>query len=70
LELVYHSLNYIDIHDYVFVKLGGIQAKKSSSTSYNGNNMGIGLPYFNMAKKPDPYPQSLVVRVRFRDGGK
>jgi hypothetical protein len=45
-----------------------MQAKKSSTTSYN-NNMGIGLPYFNMVKKPDPYPQSLVVRVRFKDGG-
>jgi len=49
-------------------KRGGIQAKKSSTTSCNGNNMGIGLPYFSMVKKPDPYPQSLVVRVRFKDG--
>ena len=32
-------------------------------------NMGIGLPYFNLVKKLDPYPQSLVVRVRFKDGG-
>jgi len=46
-------------------KRGGLGNKKSSSFSA----LGIGLPYYNVTKKVDHYPQSLVVRVKLKDGG-
>lgn len=48
-------------------KRGGLVGnKKSASSSFGG--LGIGLPYYNVVKKVDHYPQSLVVRVRLKDG--
>ena len=47
---------------------GGLPAKKASLSS-SSNNMGIGLPYYTQVKKVDPYPNSLIVRVRLKDGG-
>ena len=32
--------------------------------------MGIGLPYYTAPKKIDPFPLSLVIRIRLKDGGK
>ena len=53
-------------------KRGGLPSKKSSTgTNCNSsNNMGIGLPYYSQVKKIDPYPNSLIVRVKLKDGGK
>ena len=47
-------------------KRGGLVGNKKSSSSFGG--LGIGLPYYNVVKKVDHYPQSLVVRVRLKDG--
>ena len=46
-------------------KRGGLGNKKSTSFS----SLGIGLPYYNVTKKVDHYPQSLVVRVKLKGGG-
>lgn len=48
-------------------KRGGIPSKKASCST---NSMGIGLPYYTQIKKVDPYPLSLIVRIRLKDGGK
>ena len=50
-------------------KRGGLVPVKKTSTAYSNSNIGIGLPYQNISKKIDNYPQSLVVRVRLKDGG-
>ena len=53
-------------------KRGGLPSKKTSTGTNcnNSNNMGIGLPYYSQIKKVDPYPNSLIVRVKLKDGGK
>jgi Sgf11 (transcriptional regulation protein) len=52
-------------------KRGGGPSKKSSlSSSCSTNNLGIGLPYYTAPKKIDPFPLSLVIRIRLKDGGK
>ena len=48
-------------------KRGGLVGNKKSSSSIGGG-LGIGLPYYNVVKKVDHYPQSLVIRVRLKDG--
>lgn len=47
-------------------KRGGLVGNKKSASSYG--SLGIGLPYYNVVKKVDQYPQSLVVRIRLKDG--
>ena len=51
-------------------KRGGLPSKKTSGTGCSSNDMGIGLPYYSQIKKVDPYPLSLIVRVRLKDGCK
>ena len=52
-------------------KRGGGPSKKASlPSSCTTNNLGIGLPYYTAPKKIDPYPLSLVIRIRLKDGGK
>ena len=51
-------------------KRGGLPSKKASGAGCSTNNMGIGLPYYSQIKKVDPYPLSLIVRIRLKDGCK